>query len=400
MKMTVPVRFLHCADLHLGSRFVGIADSDPELAERMMSASYDALDTIVETANREAVDFVVFAGDIFDTSSETPYARSRFVRAVEAINSPCYIAYGNHDFSRKWEDSIPLPKNAHVFGPDITTFCFPDDESPVAAIHGFSYVKRQTESKARDFAGLPGMLNVAVMHTELDGPAESPYAPCRLADLTGRGIDYWALGHIHKDSVISENPTVVYPGTTQGRNVKESGPKGVYLVSCSKEYGINTDFVKTSAIDWLDIPITIDPSTNLTFFVNKIRQSAEPGSIIRIIADGSGPLNTALRTDRADIVQLIEKETRCKVSDMIVRTRPVFDLEERSKAGDFTAAVIDYGTNLSSSLTREAIIDRICSTDASASIRPILESMTSDEIRQILDDSIAYVVEKMLEAEQ
>ena len=236
------------------------------------------------------------------------------------------------------------------------------------------------------------------MHAEVDGPADSPYAPCRSSDLEGKGIDYWALGHIHKGGVVSQEPMAVYPGTPQGRNVKESGPKGAYLVSCS-DAGIKADFVKMSVIDWIDVDATIGPDTVLTDLTEKVKEAAEPGSIVRMTVEGSGPLNTPLRTERNDILELIEKDSGCSVSEFIVRTRPEFDLDSRSKAGDFTAAVIEYGSGLSSTLSRDQIIDRICSTNASQSIRPILEAMSSDELRGLVDDSIAYIVEKMLEAE-
>ena len=63
--MSAPIRFIHCADLHLGSRFVGISTEDKELGKRMRSATFNALDEIVNKAMHEAVDFIVFSGDIY-----------------------------------------------------------------------------------------------------------------------------------------------------------------------------------------------------------------------------------------------------------------------------------------------------------------------------------------------
>ena len=86
--MGAPLRFIHCADLHLGSRFVGVTSQDEGLGRRLSTATFDALENLVEAANREAVDFVLFSGDVFDSSNETPYARSRFADAVSRINDP------------------------------------------------------------------------------------------------------------------------------------------------------------------------------------------------------------------------------------------------------------------------------------------------------------------------
>ena len=74
--MGASFRFIHCADLHLGSSFTGLSSSDAVLGQRMRDSLFTALDAIVEKAIDEKVDFVIFSGDIFDTSNETPLTRS------------------------------------------------------------------------------------------------------------------------------------------------------------------------------------------------------------------------------------------------------------------------------------------------------------------------------------
>ncbi len=39
-------------------------------------------------------------------------------------------------------------------------------------------------------------------------------------------MDYWALGHIHKSQVLSEEPLVVYSGNPQGLHRKEMALRG------------------------------------------------------------------------------------------------------------------------------------------------------------------------------
>ena len=84
--MGASFKFIHCADLHLGSTFTGLSSSDPELGERMRGSVFESLDAIVSKAKEEKVDFVLFSGDIFDSSNETPLTRSRFADALEEIN--------------------------------------------------------------------------------------------------------------------------------------------------------------------------------------------------------------------------------------------------------------------------------------------------------------------------
>ena len=52
-------------------------------------------------------------------------------------------------------------------------------------------------------APVEGAVNIGIMHTSLAGAAgHDLYAPCSVADLHGAGFDYWALGHVHKRSVV------------------------------------------------------------------------------------------------------------------------------------------------------------------------------------------------------
>ena len=57
-------RFLHTADLHLGSPFLGLAQKDDAVAARFASASRNAFEGLITQAIEEDVSFVVIAGDI------------------------------------------------------------------------------------------------------------------------------------------------------------------------------------------------------------------------------------------------------------------------------------------------------------------------------------------------
>jgi DNA repair exonuclease SbcCD nuclease subunit len=92
------IRFLHLADLHLGASF-------PSLGERAEERSRDFLNAFlraVEYATGEAkpVDFVVIAGDLFDTHDPDEaivvQAETAFDRLARA-GLPVLISPGTHD---------------------------------------------------------------------------------------------------------------------------------------------------------------------------------------------------------------------------------------------------------------------------------------------------------------
>ena len=396
--MAAPIRFIHCADLHLGSRFVGISTEDPELGKRMVGSTYRALENIVTKANREAVDFVIFAGDIFDERNETPYTRNYFADALSRINAQCYIAYGNHDYQRKWEDSIPLPQNAHVFGEVPDTFLYPPSETEaVVEIIGISHSKKETyDNLAAQIEGSSRRFTIGVVHCDVNGEAGSRYAPVRVNELLNNHVDYWALGHIHKRDIISTDPYIVYPGNTQGRDPGESGPRGAYMVTVVDDSIVKVDFFETQDVMWQDIHITIDDDMNLAAFVERIVEMRVEDALIRIIVTGSGPLNRDLRLDMDEIRDMIEVTTGCVCTGLMVDTSPPFDMEERSKVGDFVSSVIDVGSDIADKPVSE-LIDIICNTHAAnAYIRHVFEEMDPDELRALVNDATKMVVERMI----
>ena len=67
--MAAQLRFIHAADLHIGAPFRGLRELSPAWAERLVEAIPQAYDRLVDAALEHQVDFVVFAGDIFDPTS-------------------------------------------------------------------------------------------------------------------------------------------------------------------------------------------------------------------------------------------------------------------------------------------------------------------------------------------
>ena len=64
------------------------------------------------------------------------------------------------------------------------------------------------------------------------------------------GYDYWALGHVHAAEEICQDPWIVYPGNIQGRNVRETGPKGAMRVVVEDGRVVSVSRVPLDAARW------------------------------------------------------------------------------------------------------------------------------------------------------
>ena len=98
---------------------------------------------------------------------------------------------------------------------------------------------------------------------------------------------------------------------------------------------------------------------------------------------------------KESFIAMIEQQTECKCSSVEIHTSPDIDLKKRSESGDFIASVIQYGLNLESA-TREELVNIVCETPAiNKTLRQNFEEMTSDELRDVVDDAIKLIVAKM-----
>ena len=79
------------------------------------------------------------------------------------------------------------------------------------------------------------MLEILCFHGEV-GSVHSPYAPCTEDDLAVSGVDYAALGHIHRFSGLRRAGDTYYawPGCPEGRGFDETGEKGVILADVAR----------------------------------------------------------------------------------------------------------------------------------------------------------------------
>ncbi|MGX1308197.1 exonuclease SbcD [Amorphus suaedae] len=228
-------KFLHTADLHLGTPFRGLAVKDAAIADRFAEATRTAFSSLIARALEEKVDFVVIAGDIYDGEWKDNTIGLFFNREIAHLDRagiPVFLLRGNHDAESVVTRSITLPVSVHEFG-TRKPVTFRLDHLQVA-LHGQGFAERAaSDNLALTYpAPVPGWFNIGVLHTSLTGrPPHAVYAPCSTDDLASRGYDYWALGHVHDFEIVSRDPAVVFPGNIQGRSIRERGPKGGVVVT-------------------------------------------------------------------------------------------------------------------------------------------------------------------------
>lgn len=236
--------FIHAADLHLDTPFIGIGQVSARVADALQNASLDVFDALIELTIREEARFLLLAGDLYDGAARGIRAQRRFERGLRRLSERgihTLMVHGNHDPLGGWSAIRDWPPLVTVFGShEVEAVTITQDEQVLATVYGISYAQAKVEENLslRFRRGEGPGLHVGLLHSNVEGNSEhAPYSPCSLDDLRAAGMDYWALGHVHKRQTLSRTPWVVYPGNLQGRSPKpsERGPKGALVVRVEGE---------------------------------------------------------------------------------------------------------------------------------------------------------------------
>lgn len=263
------LRFIHAADLHLGSPARGVQGLPGRVRQLLLEAPYKAFEFLIETAIEEKVDFVLLAGDLFDQANPSLKAQVRFVKGMAKLHEAgirAFVCLGNHDPAPGTGLLAELPPNVHLFSHrQVERIPYIRDGELKAALYGISYPTRQvTDNLALQFRrDARDPVAIALLHTNCGGMAgHDPYAPCTVADLLKGGMDYWALGHVHTREVLHDTPPIVYPGSLQGRHSLEEGPRGFYLVSFSSQKGWQLSFREAPFLRWETSLLSVEDAKN------------------------------------------------------------------------------------------------------------------------------------------
>jgi len=409
--------FIHAADLHLDTPFEGVAGASGAVAERLRDASLEALDGVVKLAIDRRAAFVVLAGDLYDGAERGVRAQLRFLRGLGALSAAgisVFVVHGNHDPVGGWPGVREWPAGVTVFGSDTVGVApVTRDGVTLARVYGISYDRREvTENLALRFRREEGPgVHIGLLHCNVgDDPAHGRYSPCSLADLEHAGMDYWALGHVHKRQVLHEGrPWVVYPGNTQGRSPKpsERGPKGACVVHVDGDEvrsveSVDLDRVRFEAFE-LDVAGVADLGAlraRLVAEVDALTTTARGRDLlVRCTLRGRGPVHADLRCHGG--VDELLRDLRDETSDGRVwweglcdGTRPEIDFDTVRGRRDFAAELLLSAERL---MADEAEVKRFVEAEllrsAPSGLHRHVASTDVAEAKAVIDEALALALD-------
>ncbi|MFS0862509.1 metallophosphoesterase family protein [Fredinandcohnia sp. 179-A 10B2 NHS] len=404
--------FLHIADLHLDSPFSGLSNLPKGIFKRVQESTFISLSRLINAAIKHRVDFVVISGDLFDGEDRSLRAQSRFRMEMERLQKydiAVYIIHGNHDHLGGSWPHFEWPSNVHVFtSEEVEVKSYEKEGQVLANIYGFSYLRKSVEeNKTRFYVKKDeSPYHIGLLHGSIEGESShSRYAPFLLSELLQKEFDYWALGHIHKRDVLSENPPIIYPGNIQGRHRKETGEKGGYLVTLSSQ-GATTIFIPTAEILWETTSFDItgiksfNELSDQLFSLKDSLRKGKQGLFLTIELIGSGTLHESLQdnTTQEDLVALLNDDEESNnfvwVSKVKFNSQIEIDRDKLKKESHFISDLLE---NIE---TYEEYGDAFAPLRSNQGYRRYVESFTDEELQEILQEAEKLILSNINQAKR
>jgi len=345
------LRFIHAADLHLDSPFRGLANANPRLRDTLQSATVGALEAIVDHTILSKSDFLVIAGDLYDSSDRSLRALVAFRRQMERLaerDISVYIVHGNHDPLNGWGSDFHLT-------PNVTTFAGKPKTEPVirrgkeiARVTGVSYIReRVTENLASAMHPEDDSpYSVGVLHANVGGQTgHADYAPVTLDELIHSGFNYWALGHVHTRSVLAAEPVAVaYPGNPQGRNSRETGARGCLQIDVDRNGRAHLEFIEMNRARWEHLEVSIREITTIDNLITELMDRGRDAAsrfdgptVIRCTLTGNGALHRDLQRDGMAEELCEQLQSTVCTESVRIATGPQLDFESLTRTETLVA---------------------------------------------------------------
>lgn len=218
------VRFLHTSDWQLGMTRWFLKEGDGEAQARYSADRLEAVRRIGRLAQERGAEFIVVAGDVFESNTLPERDFQRALDAIRELPVPVYLLPGNHDaldatsiYHRKVFDEVAL-SGVHVLR----------DSVPVEVRPGVEIVGAPLTSRAPDSDLLADALEplepttgvrIAVAHGQVAGfgaEVGETLSLAAVAEAVGkRTVQYVAVGDSHSTQKLDDAGRMWFSGSPE-----------------------------------------------------------------------------------------------------------------------------------------------------------------------------------------
>ncbi len=320
------ITFIHTADWQLGKPFGSVQDSDKRATIR--KERIEAIKRIGEVATRENAEFVLVAGDLFDSITPDKSTVSAACSAIGRIPLPVFVIPGNHDHGGPgsiWEQEF-FQEECRQLAPNLKILLDAKPEvlenavilpcpllsrtvhgDPAAWLHNNSEILKTLPEN------LPRIVLAHGSIQSFDGSGvveEESAISTNLIDLDkleALPIDYVALGDWHGTKQVGEKSW--YSGTHEIDRFPKGGqdPGNVLVVQLSRGTSLKVEKFRTTRLNWYSMSFHFTSDDSLNQFRSEINKKiGNRGDEILIQLELTGSLGLEAYAELEKILNSLE----------------------------------------------------------------------------------------------
>lgn len=334
------VQVVHFADVHLGVENYGRLDPETGMFTRLNDFLH-SIDVVIDTAIREAVDLVVFAGDAYKTRDPSPTYQREFARRIRRLSQaglPTVLVAGNHDvpnavgrahtmeiFGTLDVENVHVARSPAVL--DIETRHGPVQVGVLPWIVRSSLLARE-EHKNRSLEEInrllleriemilvgeqglvsqlrPDVPHILVAHGSVQGAVYGSERSVMLGQeivlplhlIKHTAWDYVALGHIHRHQALEPEryPPAVYPGSLERIDFGEEREDKGFIIAQVERGQCSWQMKKLDARPFVTVRVTADGQDPTAQVTAAIEQAQIKNAVVRVVIQTTAERDIMIR---------------------------------------------------------------------------------------------------------
>lgn len=242
------MRFIHIADLHLGSS----PEAEFLWGKNRAEEIWDSFAAVIDACNEKEIDLLLIAGDLFDRPpvwadldrAAKLFARLTATEVVMIAGASDYITEDSPWKTYPWQSWVHMLSDKHCMNVQLGNIN--------TSVHGCSYYA-PTEGKPYLEDARPD--KESEYQILLGYTGDDNHMPADLSELSEKGFDYIALGYEHKASVM-QDMHIAYAGSLEPLSVQETGKHGFILGEINEE-STTIRFVPFACREYINIKVRL-----------------------------------------------------------------------------------------------------------------------------------------------
>ncbi len=293
------IKIVHTADNHIGMKFNSYP---PEVKAKLVQERFNALKNIVVMANSRAANFLVVAGDLFDTINVSMNDIKEVISVLNGFTGDAVIVLpGNHDFFDVTPNSLwdKFRKNADsnkIYVLDqYEPFQYNIGEQKVV-FYPASCRSKHSDVNMIGWIGASAMnseaINIGLAHGNVTGlglDQVDKYFNMSPEELKQAGVDFWLLGHIHvpfPKTSVNYNPDFFMPATHTPDGMDRKHRGSCWYIEVDPSKNIKGDLIQTGNLGFYDWEKKISSMLDFDKLLSELKELDHNLSLVRLELTG------------------------------------------------------------------------------------------------------------------